>query len=76
MRNSKHQICSDQKIVKDRNAMCNEALESLERWRLKYLVQGLSPLIWKYEYDQVHHTVKLLDRLIANLKGLDTREHE
>lgn len=75
MRRSRHLTCTDQKIVKARSAVCNEALASLKTWRSKYLVKGLSPLIWEYEYKQVHHTVKLLERLVDNLKGLDTREH-
>lgn len=54
----------------------DRAIKALEEWRRQYLVKGIEPLIWPYEYEQIQQAEKLLHILLRNVKGPDPREQE
>jgi len=62
--------------VKGKDKAVSIAVNALEKWRRQYVVKGLGPFTWNYEYDQVDQGTKLLKFLLTNLKGPDSRTSE
>ena len=70
------QMRSSVKTGTEWDVAADKAIKALEEWRRQYLVKGLEPLIWPYEYEQIQQAEKLLHVLLRNVKGPDPRERE
>ncbi|CAI4032313.1 hypothetical protein DNFV4_02742 [Nitrospira tepida] len=62
--------------VQRKDKAVSNAVSAFEKWRRQYVVKGLGPFVWNYEYDQVDQATKLLKFLLTNLKGADSRSSE
>lgn len=66
----------DKHSQQNRDEKVASALRALREWKRKHLLKGMGELIWDYEWEQVDAVAKVLEKLVANLKGPDDRERE
>lgn len=66
------------KSAKERNkealqkltAASKKAKKALEEWRRKYIVKGMGPLMWGFDYDEVELIIKLLQLKLRNQQSV------
>lgn len=56
----------DNEAQKKLNEASRAAKKALEEWRKKYIDEGMEPLMWGYDYEEVGLIIKLLQLKLRN----------